>query len=131
MLYANAPTTLPLERRSEAWPTRYCNNVHFIASGYAAEGALAAGETVGATGRAQMEVLYLLPVVCKKHSNDSSPAKLASRAAPAALSMLGQHNDKAIARCSRLPEHNLVHTMLNAMRNVAQAGHVGCVNRAL
>lgn len=37
---------------------------HFIASGYAAEGALAAGETAGATGRAHMEVLYLLPVVC-------------------------------------------------------------------
>ena len=39
-------------------------HVHFIASGYAADGAEAAGETDGATGRAHMEVLYLLPEVC-------------------------------------------------------------------
>ncbi len=39
-------------------------HVHFIASGYAADGADAAGETDGATGRAHMEVLYLLPEVC-------------------------------------------------------------------
>ena len=39
-------------------------HVHFIAPGYAADGADAAGETDGATGRAHMEVLYLLPDVC-------------------------------------------------------------------
>ena len=35
-----------------------------MASGYCEDGDEAAGETEGATGKAQIEVLYLLPVVC-------------------------------------------------------------------
>lgn len=35
-----------------------------MASGNCEDGDEAAGDTEGATGRAQMEVLYLLPVVC-------------------------------------------------------------------